>query len=353
MNDRSSAYKAAGVDIDAANDFVRGIKAMVGSTFTKGVVTEIGGFGGLFKPDLSSMEEPVLVASTDGVGTKLLLTVAFGRYDTIGIDLVAMSVNDILVQGARPLFFLDYLAIGKVDVERLKVILSGVVEGCRQAGCALLGGETAEMPDLYAPDEYDMSGFCVGLVDNSKIVEGAGVAVGDAVIGLAASGIHSNGYSLVRKLFDKSGLKADDQFPGADKSVAEVLLEPTAIYVQSVLSLMRTVQVKAMSHITGGGFYDNIPRVLPQSVACDIEFGSWPMLPVFDWLKATGELTWPEMLQIFNCSIGFVLVVDQKSKADVIDRLAGHGVQAYEIGTIRQRKGDEEQVQVRFPASIK
>lgn len=353
MSDRSSAYKAAGVDIDAANDFVRGIKAMVGSTFTKGVVTDIGGFGGLFKPDLSSMDEPVLVASTDGVGTKLLLTTAFGRYDTIGIDLVAMSVNDILVQGARPLFFLDYLAVSKVDVERLKVILSGVVEGCRQAGCALLGGETAEMPDLYKGDDYDMSGFCVGLVDNSRIVDGAGVAVGDAVIGLAASGIHSNGYSLVRKLFDKSGLKLEDTFPGADKSVAEVLLEPTAIYVQPVLNVMRTQPVKAMAHITGGGFYDNIPRVLPQSVACDIEFGSWPMLPVFDWLKAQGGLSWPEMLQIFNCSIGFVLVVDQKSKADVLDRLTGQGVPAYEIGVIRQRRGDEEQVQINFPASEK
>jgi len=351
MNDRSSAYKAAGVDIDAANDFVRGIKAMVGSTFIKGVVTDIGGFGGLFKPDLTSMEEPVLVASTDGVGTKLLLTAAFGRYDSIGIDLVAMSVNDILVQGARPLFFLDYLAVGKVEAERLKTILSGVVEGCRQAGCALLGGETAEMPDLYTGDDFDMSGFCVGLVDNAKIVDGTGVAVGDAVIGLAASGIHSNGYSLVRKLYDKSGLAATDRFPGTDKSVAEVLLEPTAIYVQPVLNVMRNLRVKAMAHITGGGFYDNIPRVLPQSVACDIEFGSWPMLPVFDWLKAQGDLTWPEMLQIFNCSIGYTLVVDQKTKADAIDQLAGQGVAAYEIGTIRQRKGDEEQVQVRFPAS--
>ncbi len=353
MNDRSSAYKAAGVDIDAANDFVRGIKAMVGSTFTKGVVTDIGGFGGLFKPDLSSMEEPVLVASTDGVGTKLLLTIAFGRYDTIGIDLVAMSVNDILVQGARPLLFLDYLAVAKVDVERLKAILSGVVEGCRRTGCALLGGETAEMPDLYKGDDFDMSGFCVGIVDNAKIVDGTDVAMGDAVIGLASSGIHSNGYSLVRKLFDKSGLAPGDPFPGAGKSVAEVLLEPTAIYVQPVLNVMRTERVKAMAHITGGGFYDNIPRVLPQSVACDIEFGSWPMLPVFDWLKAQGELSWPEMLQIFNCSIGYMLVVDQKSKAEVIERFVGQGVPAYEIGSIRPRKGDEEQVQIRFPASMK
>lgn len=350
MQDRAAAYKEAGVDIDAASAFVKGIKSLVGSTFTKGVITNIGGFGGLFKLDVGSMEEPILVASADGVGTKLKLTFLFDRHETIGVDLVAMGVNDILVQGAKPLFFLDYLATGKLDVDKMTRIVAGVAAGCKLSGCALLGGETAEMPDFYAEGEYDMAGFCVGLVDNTKIVDGASLAVGDAIIGLASSGIHSNGYSLVRKLLAESGLKGDDPFPGAEnQTVGQVLTEPTRIYVQPVLNLLRDLEIKAMCHITGGGFYENIPRVIPHSVTADINFGSWPMLPVFNWLKEQGGLSWPEMLQIFNCSIGYLLVVDKHIKDDVIGRLKAQNQEAYEIGSIRQRKGEEEQVQFTFP----
>ena len=352
MTDRASAYKDAGVDIDAANEFVSGIKSVVGSTFTKGVITNIGGFGGLFKLDMGSMQEPILVSSTDGVGTKLKLTFAFDRHETIGIDLVAMNVNDILVQGAKPLFFLDYLATGRLDVAKMTRIVQGIADGCKQAGCALLGGETAEMPDFYQDGEYDMAGFCVGIVDNAKIVDGASLTVGDAVIGLSSSGPHANGFSLIRKLFAKSGLKGDDPFPGANASVADVLLAPTTIYVTPVFNILRDLPIKAMSHITGGGFYDNIPRVIPGSVAAELEFGSWPMLPVFHWLKEVGDLSWPEMLQIFNCSIGFVLVVDQQIKDDVIGRLRAQGQDAWEIGVIRQRKDDEEQVCFNFPDSV-
>ena len=232
-SDRSRAYTEAGVDINAGNALVDRIKAMVKSTSINGVVSDIGGFGGLFKPDLSGMKEPVLVSSTDGVGTKLKLAFAFNCHDTVGIDLVAMSVNDIIVQGARPLFFLDYFATGKLDVDTAANVVSGVAEGCRRSGCALLGGETAEMPSMYPEGEYDLAGFCVGIVDNSKIVDGSSVSVGDVVIGLASSGVHSNGYSLVRKLLERSGLSGDDAFPGTDKTVCEVLMAPTIIYVDA------------------------------------------------------------------------------------------------------------------------
>lgn len=348
MADRASAYTAAGVDIAAGNAFVQGIKSLVGSTFTKGVMTNIGGFGGLFKLDLDGIEEPVLVAATDGVGTKLKLAFAFDRHDTVGIDLVAMNVNDILVQGARPLFFLDYLATGRLDQQRLTAVISGIAAGCRESHCALLGGETAEMPDFYAQGEYDLAGFCVGVADNDKIVDGSTITVGDSIIGLAASGFHSNGYSLVRKLLETSGLAPGDMLPGSDKTVAEALLMPTRIYVRPVLSLLRDLPIKAMAHITGGGFFDNIPRVMPASVVAEIDFGSWPMLPVFEWAKTVGGLSWPEMLQIFNCSIGYVLVVDKGIREDVLGRLSAMGEKAYEIGTIRRRKDDEERVHVQF-----
>lgn len=347
--DRAKAYTEAGVDIHAANKFVSNIKAMVSSTFTKGVITDIGGFGGLFKPDLSSMREPVLVASTDGVGTKLKLAFAYGRHDTIGIDLVAMSVNDILVQGATPLFFLDYFATGKLDSGVAEQVLAGVVEGCKQANCALLGGETAEMPDFYPPGEYDLSGFCVGLVDNAKIVDGSSVRVGDKIIGICSSGLHSNGYSLARKLADAQKLLPEDAFPGARKTVAEVLLEPTRIYVKPVLRILRDLEVRAMVHVTGGGFYDNIPRVLPQGVCAHIEFGSWSMLPVFNWAKEAGNLTWPEMLQIFNCGIGYIMVVPTESADDVLNRLRGLNEVAWPIGEIRKlEKSETEAVYVDF-----
>ncbi|HKK32873.1 MAG TPA: phosphoribosylformylglycinamidine cyclo-ligase [Desulfomicrobiaceae bacterium] len=346
MSERGKAYREAGVDIDAGNTFVSRIKAMVGSTFTKGVVTDIGGFGGLFKPDLSQMQEPVLVAATDGVGTKLKLAFLCDKHDTIGVDLVAMSVNDIIVQGARPLFFLDYFATGKLDTDKAAEVVQGVVSGCKESGCALLGGETAEMPDFYAPGEYDLSGFCVGMVDNSKVVDGSSIGVGDVVIGLASSGIHSNGYSLVRRLFEQSGLTAADPFPGEDRTVGEVLLEPTRIYVRPVLNLLRDLEIRGMVHVTGGGFYDNIVRVLPRGVTAEIRFGSWTVPQVFSWLKEQGELSWEEMLQIFNSGIGYILVVSKSQQEDVMNRLRGLGQDAWIIGEIRERRGNEEQVSI-------
>lgn len=352
--DRARAYADAGVDINAGNELVQRIKAIVASTNIRGVVSDIGGFGGLFRPNLSHMEEPLLVASTDGVGTKLKLAFAFNRHNTVGIDLVAMSVNDILVQGATPLFFLDYFACGRLDQETCATVVEGVANGCRQAGCALLGGETAEMPDMYAPGEYDLAGFCVGIVDNGKLVDGSSTQVGDALIGIASSGIHSNGYSLARKILRESGLKADEPFPGADgQSVADVLLAPTTIYVEAVRPLLRDIPVKGMAHVTGGGFYDNIPRMLPTSVRAHIDFGSWQVPPVFLWLKEQGNLSWPEMLQIFNCGIGFVLTIPPEKAEETISRIQAFNLHAWKIGEIGRREhlenGEpEEQVVINF-----
>lgn len=349
MASRSDAYKAAGVDIDAANDFIGRIKNMVSSTFTKGVVTDIGGFGGLFKLDLTQMEEPVLVSGTDGVGTKLKLAFALNKHDTIGIDLVAMSVNDILVQGAKPLFFLDYFATGKLESGVAEQVLAGIVEGCKQSGCALLGGETAEMPGFYADGEYDLSGFCVGIVDNMKIVDGSSITIGDAIIGLESTGVHSNGYSLVRKLFEESGLAADDLLPGTDRKIGEALLAPTKIYAEEIRNIMRDIEVNGMVHVTGGGFYDNIPRILTPQLMARINFGSWEIPPVFQWLKEQGKLSWPEMLQIFNSGIGYILVVKKDKAQDVLDRLNGMNLKAWNIGEMVRRESPEaEQVKIVF-----
>ena len=347
---RSRAYTEAGVDIEAGNRFVGRIKEMVKSTFTPGVATDIGGFGGLFKPEITGMQAPMLVAGTDGVGTKLKLAFLFDRHDTVGIDLVAMSVNDVLVQGAAPLFFLDYFATGKLESGVAEQVVSGVCEGCRQSNCALLGGETAEMPGFYPDGEYDLSGFAVGLVDTPKLVTGANIEPGDVLIGLGSSGVHSNGWSLVRKLLGQSGLKPTDAFPGTDRTVADVLIEPTRIYVKPVLDLLDKITARGMVHVTGGGFYDNIPRVLPESVAASIQFGTWPMLPVFDWVRAQGDLSWPEMLQIFNCGIGYILIVKPEDAETALDFLDGRDdVDAYRIGEIIKRKAGGEQVEIVFP----
>lgn len=335
---RAKAYTESGVDINAGNQLVSRIKSMVDKTRTQGVFSDIGGFGGLFRPDLAGMEDPVLVSSTDGVGTKLKLAFMYDKHDTIGIDLVAMSVNDVIVQGARPLFFLDYFATGKLDVDKTASVINGIADGCRLAGCALLGGETAEMPDMYQPGEYDLAGFCVGIVDNAKIVDGSAIKVDDTLIGLGSSGLHSNGYSLARKILEKSGLSGTDILPGTDRTVRDVLLEPTTIYVECVRSLLRDLPIKGMAHITGGGFYDNIPRVLPAQVGATITFGSWPMPPVFTWLAETGHLSWPEMLQIFNCGIGYVLVVGKEIADDVMLRLQAMNQPAWTIGTVERLK---------------
>ena len=343
----SRAYAQAGVNISAGSELVARIRSLAAGTHTHGVLSGIGGFGGLYRPDISDMAMPVLVASADGVGTKLKLAARFGRHGTVGIDLVAMNVNDILVQGARPLFFLDYFATGALDVDQAEEVIAGVAEGCRRAGCALLGGETAEMPGMYAPGEYDLAGFCVGLVDNDKIVDGSGISVGDVVIGLASSGLHSNGYTLVRKIFADSGAGPDDLVPGTDQTFRDVLLEPTLIYAEALRALMRDLPLKGMAHVTGGGFYDNIPRILPQPVLAHIDFNSWDKPPVFDWLMEQGGLSWPEMLQIFNCGIGFVLVADPATADEAMSRLAAMNVGAWQIGGIRQR-GESEQVEICF-----
>lgn len=345
---RDKAYKDAGVDIGAGNSFVSRIKPLVASTYTKGVVNDIGGFGGLFKPPMSMFNDPVLVASTDGVGTKLKLAFLFDVHHTVGIDLVAMSVNDIVVQGARPLFFLDYFATGRLDADKAEAVIKGIVQGCREAQCALIGGETAEMPNFYADGEYDLSGFCVGMVDNDKIVDGSTVGVGDVLIGLASSGVHSNGYSLVRKLYAESGLGPEDIFPGTDRTVAEVLLEPTRIYVEAVRNVSRDWEIHGMVHVTGGGFYDNIVRVLPKTVTAKVRFGSWDIPPVFAWLRDQGGLSWEEMLQIFNSGIGYIMIVKKDVAMDVVHRLAALKQDSWVIGEIIERVGDEGQVQIEF-----
>ncbi len=348
-NQRGKAYSEAGVNLDAANNLVHRIKGIVSNTHVQGVLSDIGGFGGLFKPDLKGIEDPVLVASTDGVGTKLKLATAWNIHETIGIDLVAMSVNDILVQGAKPLFFLDYFATGKLDLNVVETVVAGIANGCKESGCALLGGETAEMPDVYPPGEYDLAGFCVGLADNAKIVDGSGIRVGDVIIGLASSGLHSNGYSLVRKLAREQRLEPDAQFPGTEELVKEVLLKPTAIYVKPVRNLLRDLEIRGMVHITGGGFYDNIPRVLSPNVQAVVDFGSWEIHPVFHWLKEAGNLSWPEMLQIFNCGIGYMLILDREIADDVMTRLEALKQPASIIGEIALRKADQEHVSINFP----
>ncbi|EFL52225.1 phosphoribosylformylglycinamidine cyclo-ligase [Solidesulfovibrio fructosivorans JJ]] len=350
MADRSAPYKAAGVDIEAGNTLVSRIKSIVAGTYGKGVVSDIGGFGGLFKLDPEAYAEPVLVSSTDGVGTKLKLAHDFDRHDTVGIDLVAMCVNDILVQGAKPLFFLDYFATGRLSVDLAERVVTGIAEGCKQACCALLGGETAEMPGFYPDGVYDLAGFCVGIVDNAAIIDGSSIGVGDVVIGIESSGPHSNGYSLIRKLLDASGLKGDDPMPESGKTVAEALCAPTRIYVKTVLNLLRDFEIKGMVHITGGGFYDNVNRILPRGVAAHFRFGSWDVPPVFDWLREQGKMSWPEMLQIFNCGVGFMLVVAPEVAPDVMQRLKALHEYAQIIGRIEMRGGDEaEQVVVEFP----
>jgi phosphoribosylformylglycinamidine cyclo-ligase len=349
--DRTRAYTEAGVNIEAGNSLVSRIKSLVAQTHTHGVLSDIGGFGGLYKPDIDNVPAPVLVASTDGVGTKLKLAFAWNHHSTVGIDLVAMSVNDILVQGAKPLFFLDYFATGKLDVEVAHTVIAGVAEGCKQAGCALLGGETAEMPDMYSDGEYDLAGFCVGMVSDSAIVDGSSIRVGDRIIGIASSGPHANGYSLIRKILDASGLKGDDIFPGTDRTVRDIFLAPTVIYADCIRNLMRDFQLKGMAHITGGGFYDNIPRALPAQVSASIKFGSWEIPPVFHWLKEQGKLGWPEMLQIFNCGIGYAIIVPHESADEVTRRIHALQLSAWEIGSIEHVKSSgEEQVQIHFPA---
>jgi phosphoribosylformylglycinamidine cyclo-ligase len=327
-------YKSAGVDIDAGNRFVEMIKPFVKSTFRPEVLTDIGGFGGLFGLR-SGYKEPVLVSGTDGVGTKLRAAFMADRHDTVGIDLVAMSVNDILVTGAEPLFFLDYFACGKLEPERHAKVVSGIAEGCRQAGCALIGGETAEMPGFYAEGEYDLAGFAVGIAEKSKIIDGSRIKPGDVLVGLASSGLHSNGYSLARKVFfDAAGLKIDSFVPELKKTVADELLTPTRIYVKNVLALINDFGVKGLAHITGGGITENLPRVFPEGCRARVRKGSWEILPVFKFIQEKGRIDEAEMLRDFNMGIGLIAVLGSDEAEAFAKAAAGLGEKAYIIGEI-------------------
>lgn len=306
----SQSYKEAGVDVVAGYEAVKLIKPMVESTFTHGAIGTLGGFGGLFKPDFKNMAEPVLVSGTDGVGTKLKLAFIMDKHDTIGIDAVAMCVNDIICCGAQPLFFLDYIAVSKNVPQRIANIVSGVVDGCKQAGCALIGGETAEMPDFYKNDEYDIAGFAVGIVDKQKMIDGTKIKDKDVILGICSSGIHSNGYSLVRKIFGADKKDLDIYIDEFGKTLGDELLTPTKIYVNAVKSLVKKIDVKAISHITGGGFYENIPRMLTDSSHAVIIKNNIPVLPVFDLIAKKGDIPQRDMYNTFNMGIGLAVVVD-------------------------------------------
>jgi phosphoribosylformylglycinamidine cyclo-ligase len=340
---RGLTYGEAGVDIDAGNRMVDLIKPLVRATARAGADAEIGGFGGLFDLARTGFKDPVLVAATDGVGTKVKIAIETGRHDTIGIDLVAMSVNDLVVQGAEPLFFLDYFACSKLDPQMGAMVVAGIAAGCRESGCALIGGETAEMPGLYQPGDYDLAGFAVGAVERGAILPRSDIAAGDVVIGLASSGVHSNGFSLVRKIVERSGLAFDAPAPfEPGKSLGEALLVPTRLYVKSCLAAIRTTgAVKALAHITGGGFPDNIPRALPKDLGADIDLSAVNALPVFRWLAQEGGVAVPEMLRTFNCGIGMVAIVTPDKVDAVLAVLREHGQTAAAIGTVVPAGGDE------------
>ncbi len=340
-------YLQAGVDIDKANRLVERIRPIVASTFKRGVLTEIGGFAGLFALDPEPYKEPVLVSSTDGVGTKLKIAMMTGTHDTVGIDLVAMCVNDILVIGAKPLFFLDYFATGKLETEVGEAVIRGIARGCLQANCSLIGGETAEMPGMYQYGEYDLAGFVVGVVDRPKIIDGSEIGMGQVLVGLASSGLHSNGYSLVRKIiFEEQGLSVGDRLPEfAGQTIGEVLLTPTKIYANSIANLIKQFKINGMVHITGGGFYDNIPRVLPRGCKALIRKGSWPIPPIFKFLQKKGGIPEREMYRTFNCGIGMVLVVPEDQVNDLLFQSGALQEDAYVIGTIEAREESDPAVE--------
>jgi phosphoribosylformylglycinamidine cyclo-ligase len=346
MADKGLTYAEAGVDIDAGNRMVELIKPLVRATARAGADAEIGGFGGLFDLKRAGFSDPVLVAATDGFGTKLKIAIETGRHQTIGIDLVAMSVNDLVVQGAEPLFFLDYFACGKLAPEIGARVVEGVAEGCRIAGCALIGGETAEMPDMYRADDYDLAGFAVGAAERDALLPRPDIAAGDTVLGIASSGVHSNGYSLVRRVVAKSGLAWDAPAPfDPARTLGEALLTPTRIYVKSCLAALRqTKAIKGLAHITGGGFPDNIPRVLPKGLGAAIELARVPALPVFRWLAATGGIAEPELLRTFNCGIGMVAVVDAARADAVTAALTRAGESVLRLGTVEAARGDGPRV---------
>ncbi|AVG18436.1 phosphoribosylformylglycinamidine cyclo-ligase [Chromobacterium vaccinii] len=344
MNTTSLSYRDAGVDIDAGDALVENIKPFAKRTMRPEVLGGIGGFGALVEIS-KKYKEPVLVSGTDGVGTKLKLAFDWNRHDTVGIDLVAMSVNDILVQGAEPLFFLDYFACGKLDVAQATEVIKGVAAGCEQAGCALTGGETAEMPGMYPAGEYDLAGFAVGVVEKSKVISGRDIVPGDVVLGLASNGVHSNGYSLVRKIIDRAQPELDAPFDGG-KTLRDAVIAPTRIYVKPLLKLMETLPVKGMAHITGGGITENTPRVLPDNTVAQIDAASWQLPKLFQWLQREGNVDIQEMYRTFNCGIGMVVVVAPEHAEQAMALLREAGETVHRIGQVRERVGDEHQTQI-------
>lgn len=335
------SYEKAGVNLEAGYEVVRRIKSHVASTSRLGVMGNIGSFGGMFDLSALNIKEPVLVSGTDGVGTKLKLAFAMDKHDTIGIDAVAMCVNDVLAQGAEPLVFLDYVAVGHNEPAKIEAIVSGVAEGCRQAGCALVGGETAEMPGMYSDGEYDIAGYTTGVVEKSRIIDGSKVKVGDVLVGIASSGVHSNGFSLVRKIFADAGLDLFKVYEelDAEKTLGEVALTPTKIYVKQVLDVIRKLDVHGVAHITGGGFDENIPRILKDDMGIEVYEGSWEILPIFRFLEKYGKVAHREMFNIFNMGIGMVLAMDASQADEAIAILASHGEKASVIGKITAEAG--------------
>jgi phosphoribosylformylglycinamidine cyclo-ligase len=334
------SYRDAGVDIDAGDDLVDRIKPLAKKTMREGVLAGIGGFGALFEVP-KRYKEPVLVSGTDGVGTKLRLAFEWNRHETIGQDLVAMSVNDILVQGAEPLFFLDYFACGKLTVDTAATVVGGIAKGCELSGCALIGGETAEMPGMYPPGEYDLAGFAVGAVEKSKIITGATIVPGDVVLAIASSGAHSNGYSLVRKIIERAGAKPTDDLGG--RPLGDVVMAPTEIYVKPLLKLISEINVKGMAHITGGGLVDNVPRVLPENTQAVLHRDSWQMPELFRWLQMKGGVVDAEMVRVFNCGIGMVVIVSPDQADAAINSLTTQGLKAWTVGEVVERPKDAPQ----------
>ena len=341
-----TTYRDAGVDIDAGDEFVDRIKPLVRSTFRPEVLTDLGGFGGLFRLQAAKYKEPVLVSGTDGVGTKLKIAFMLNKHDTVGIDLVAMCVNDIAVSGAEPLFFLDYFATGKLSVSKAQEVVAGIAEGCRQAGCALIGGETAEMPSFYPDGEYDLAGFAVGAVDRPKIIDGRHIVSGDAVIGLASTGLHSNGYSLARRvLFEQAKLTVASRLSELDGPIGEVLLTPTRIYAKQILALVEQFPIKGIAHITGGGITENLPRVFPKGVRARITRTAWSVPPIFELMSRLGRVDREEMYRVFNMGIGLILVVPPDAVSGVLARATALGDRGWQIGEIVSSTGEEPEVE--------
>ena len=341
-----TTYRDAGVDIDAGDEFVDRIKPLVRSTFRPEVLTDLGGFGGLFGLQVGKYKEPVLVSGTDGVGTKLKIAFMMDKHDTVGIDLVAMCVNDIAVSGAEPLFFLDYFATGKLSVSKAQEVVAGIADGCRQAGCALIGGETAEMPSFYPDGEYDLAGFAVGAVDRWNMIDGRHIVPGDVLVGLASSGLHSNGYSLARRvLFEQAKLTVASRLSELDGSIGEVLLTPTRIYAKQILALVEQFPIKGIAHITGGGITENLPRVFPKALRARITRSAWSVPPIFEVMSRLGQVDREEMYRVFNMGIGLILVVPPDSVSGVLARAAALGDRGWQIGEIVSSTGEEPEVE--------